>query len=173
MNQHDALVRLLADRRFRDAFIADADRTTANLPPDVRSALLAIERPALLRAADALLDKRVDEFVTALPVSTRLFPPLRVSYRRWLATHPAPSTDDVLTPGLREALRALPALVPQVEPGWVAELVAYEALSRASARDRQRRRLRARWPVDILFAEVARGDLPFDPEESPREIHFP
>jgi hypothetical protein len=172
---HDVLVHLAADRRRRDRFFADPSGACAEwgVPAEAAAALQAIPRDRLERYAESLLAKRAAELATALPVTVRVFPPVLDLYRRWLARNPAPVADDVLTPGLREALRALPHLVPDLEPEWVAELAPYEALSRASARDGRRRTFTSRWPVHRLLREVAAGDIPVDPDPEPQRYVFP
>jgi hypothetical protein len=166
---------LAADERARQQFLLEPEAwlLARGVPEPARRALRALDPVALTRYAESLLDKRTSELLSAVPHAARLFPPLGPLYRRWLARHPSPSRDDVLSPGLAEALRALPFLARQIEPEWLAEMFVYEVLSRCSRRDGQPRWLRARWPQHRLLQQVSRGDIPLDPDEEPRRYTFP
>jgi hypothetical protein len=138
-----------------------------------RQALGGLDGEALERYAQSLLDKRTSELLSAIPATARVYPQLGGLYRRWLARHPSPAREDVLSPGLAEALRALPVLAGQIEPEWLAEMFVYEVLWRCSRRDGRPRWLRARWPQHRLLQEVSQGEIPLDPDEEPRRYRFP
>jgi hypothetical protein len=172
---HEALTMLVSDERARGQFLQDPERWAAErgLSAQERQALAALDGASLERYAESLLDKRTSELLSAIPCTSRLFPPLAGLYRRWLARHPSPPHDERLSPGLAEALRALPALVRQVEPEWLAEMLVYEVLWRCSRRDGRPRWLQARWPQHRLLQEVSQGEIPLDPDEEPRRYVFP
>lgn len=172
---HDALVLLASNSSERARFLASPGDwlRSAGLAAAEQEALRALPGQALVRYAESLLDKRIDELARAIPCTVRAFPQILQLYRAWLARHPAPTADDALTPGLREALRAGPALAEQIEPEWLAELFLYEVLSGCSRRDGRPRKLAARWPQHRLLDELSRGEIPLDPDEEPRLYTFP
>ena len=172
---HDALVLLASDANERARFFAAPEDwlRSAGLSPEEQEALRALPQKELVRYAESLLDKRTDELARAIPCTARAFPQILRVYRAWLARHPAPIADDALTPGLREALRAAPVLVEQIEPEWLAELFLYEVLSGCSRRDGRPRRLAARWPQHRLLEAMSRGEIPLDPDEEPWHYTFP
>jgi hypothetical protein len=167
---HAALARLATDARARrdPAWLA-----ALPLENEDRATLEAIPTDALERYAESLLDKRVSELVDAIPHAARAFPPLLAHYRSWLADNPAPPSEDVLTPGLREALRALPVLAALVEPDWLSDALKFEVLSGCSRRDGLQRTLRSRWALAPLLAELRDGEIPLDPDEHPTLHRFP
>ena len=171
----ETLVRLLADAPQRKRFLSDRERFCAEigLPAPERRMLLGISPEALERYARSLLDKRVSELLSAIPVTARAFPQVGDLYRAWLGRIPAPCREDTLTPGLREALRAVKPLAPLVEPEWLSELFVYEVLRGCSLRDRKPRTLRARWPQAELYAMLTGGEIPLDPDEDPHTYRFP
>jgi hypothetical protein len=166
---------LATDAESRGHFLRDPARWTGQrgLSLQEQRALCALDGPSLERYAESLLDKRTSELLHALPSTARLFPPLGPLYRRWLLAHPAPSRDHVLSPGLAEALRALPVLARHIEPPWLSEMLVYEVLWRCSRRDGRPRWLQARWPQHRLLQEVSQGEIPLDPDEEPRRYEFP
>jgi hypothetical protein len=124
--------------------------------------------------AQTLLDKRVAEFRRALPRSLRFAPQLAADYRSWLAENPAMEAPSVLPPGLSEALRARSALcsLPRASASTLAELYHFEVYAQASRIDGQVRFLTTEVPVHTLYAQLAEGPLPQEPEWAPHRYRF-
>jgi uncharacterized protein (UPF0276 family) len=143
-----------ATERVLDALVgAVADRSVRAGPSP-----LAIPAERLQRYAESLLDKRVGELQRALPATAAVCPSILRLYRGWLARRPAPASDDVLAPGVREGLRAELALRGFLDEPWMAELLRYELYRAASRQDGQERVLTAGWSVHEVAAAVARGE---------------
>ena len=124
--------------------------------------------------AQSLLDKRVGEFRRALPRSLRFAPQLVSDYRSWLAENPAMETPSVLPPGLSEALRARNALcsLPRASASTLAELYHFEVYAQASRIDGKIRFLSTEVPIHTLYAQLAEGPLPQEPEGPPHRYRF-
>lgn len=148
----NALARLVTDR--------------AAPPPAGRAAevLAGVDPARIERYVESLLDKRVSELLRAAHRTRSVFPALGPLYRGWLARHPAPAADDVLPPGVREGLRALPFLASMVDPPWVADLLRFELYLAASLADQRERRMASGWAIHRFTGE--------EPPEAPHRYRF-
>ncbi len=131
----------------------------------------------VVRYARGLGRKRWDDVSAAVPLSAQVISNLDGRYEQWLAGHPAPAVDTVLSPGAAEALRALPDLARGIaaDPGeapWAAELLAFEVLLACSRADRRSRGFRTRFAVHAIAAELRRGLIPIDPAPEPHAYAF-
>jgi len=175
----DALVALAADRRLRERFLRDRDEALHDfaLEPRERAALSLMPADALCRFAASLVAKRWNEVRRVIPLSLNVCPSLERRYRDWLALHPAPAADCVLSPGLAEALRALPALTAELtrdtgETEYAAHLLAWEVLAGCSRVDGLARKLRSRFAVHAIAESLRARLVPIDPEPAPTIYQF-
>jgi uncharacterized protein (UPF0276 family) len=129
------------DRGFLDALAEAVTRRGAPVPEGVPA-----ER--VRRYAESLLDKRASELRRVIPGTVAAFPAVVPLYRGWLARNPAPAVEDVLAPGVREGLRALPVLAELADPEWVADLLRFEVYRAASRADGVERGFVSEWAVD-------------------------
>ncbi len=175
----NTFVQLAADEVFRAAFFDNAEQALRgrDLTRHERRALQGIPQPALERYAQSLLAKRSREFEQTIPLTLRACPSVPARYRRWLARHPVPHEDRVLSPGLSEAMRALPTLRHAVdadpaEASYAGDVLAFEILAKASRLDGQERALTARYRVDDIVRDLRRNVLAMDPDTAPTRFHF-
>jgi hypothetical protein len=158
--------------RVLEALARRVTGSEVSADPDVDAVLASIPSDALDRYAASLLDKRTGELRRAIPLTVEVVPWVPDVYRAWLGQNPAWVRDTVLPPGLAEALRALHVLVEACEPEWTADLLRFEVYRRATALDGAPRQMRSEWPIHVLAAEVAAGEVPADPEPDPHELRF-
>ncbi len=175
----NAFVRMIVDSAFRTAFFANPDEVLQGLALTAkeRKALLGIPAVSLERYAISLLLKRAEEFSRAVPLTIRISCGLAKRYKRWLNDHPSPRNNSVLTPGLSEALRALPFLAGELardpsEAPYSADLYVFEVMRRSSFEDRQVRHMKSRYRTDLLVREIRKGWIPMDPDEFPVLFRF-
>jgi hypothetical protein len=174
----EALVALATDRALRRRFAREPDAALASfaLDPRARAALLAIPFDALERYASSLENKRWGEVARVVPRTLKIAPSLRRSYCTWLGGHPAPAEDHVQSPGVSEALRALPALRAALsndgEAVYAAGLYEYEALAAASRTDGAPRTLASRFALHDIARALDGGTIPIDPDLAPHAYRF-
>jgi hypothetical protein len=169
---HDAFVALATDAALRRRFAADPDAALARfaLGPAERAALCGIEPTALDRYARSLVAKRWGEVARVVPLALRVAPSLPDRYHTWALGHPAPVAETVLSPGIAEALRALPALHAELAPDereapYAADLYAFEVLRAASRGDGIVRTLTTRFELHAIADDLGRGLVPVDPDQ--------
>jgi hypothetical protein len=175
----EALVALALDAGTRERFLRGAPGALAPFRLDDRelSMLRAIEPVALERCARGLLDKRWEELRRIVPLSARATPALARLYRGFLARHPAPVRDGVLSPGHAEALRALDALerALRADPGaapWAPDLLGFEVFAACSRADGLVRGGRGAYALHEIAAEIRDGRVPFDADPAPHAYRF-
>ena len=124
--------------------------------------------------AQVLLDKRLMEFRRALPRSLRFAPGLAADYRSWLAENPAREEASVFPPGLAEALRAREALcsLSRASASPLADLYCFEVFAQASRIDGKDRFLHSEVPIHAIYAQLAEGPLPQEPDAAPHRYRF-
>jgi hypothetical protein len=167
----NVLTRILADRAYREQFLRNPANAleSYSLTEREREALREIPAAQVERYAASLLGKRAGEFARAVPLTRKVCPEITLRYMRWLEFNPSQQANHLLDPGLAEALRALDALRNELladegEAPYCADLLAYEVLFRCSSQDGEIRRLRSRYRIDLLCADIRRGLLPMDPD---------
>lgn len=173
------LVRLVTDAELRARWYASPAQVCDSLAiePGARALMVDLACSSLNHAASSLLGKRVDEFRSVTRLTTLLCPELPARYRAWLAARPSPPCDDALDPGERNALRALPDLARALAedervPPFAADVLCFETLAAASRRDGGARRLRTRFDLPGVIAELRRGLIPLDPARATIELEF-
>jgi hypothetical protein len=170
----DALVALATDRALRRRFVAEGESALASfqLEPRAKAALLAIPFDHIERYASSLEAKRWGEVARVVPRTLKVAPSLPGLYRAWLGTHPAPVTDNVLSPGAAEALRALPAmrkaLATDEHAVYTADLYTYETYAAV----RGNRELVSRFALHVIARELDTGVIPIDPDPAPHAYRF-
>jgi hypothetical protein len=171
----DAFVALAADARLRRQLAADPDHALDGFALDdrERAVLREISLGALDRYARSLIAKRWGELARVLRWTSRVAPGLGGRYRAWALEHPAAARDDVLAPGVAEALRVpLRELIDDASPPYAIELATFEALRAASRGDGKVRAMRGEFAIHAIAEEIARGLLPIDPDREPTELRF-
>jgi hypothetical protein len=175
----EAFVSLAADACLRRRFAAEPEAALQafELAEPERAALRAIGLERLERFARALVSKRWGELARIVPLTLRVSPSLPRRYRAWALEQPALAVDGVLSPGVAEGLRALPALHASLvsderEASYAADLLAFELLAAASRGDAEPRGLNSRFALAAIAADVRRGLLPVDPEPRATELRF-
>lgn len=175
----NAFVRLATDSGLRTEYYTTGDEALAayDLTTAEGQALAGIPRPDFERFAAALIAKRALAFEKVIPLTLRACPSLKERYRDWLADHPAPRQETVLSPGLAEGLRALATLRQAVEGDlgeapYVGEALAFEVLGQASRIDGEERSLTSRFAVDQILRDLERSVLAIDPDVAPSRYRF-
>ena len=174
----DALVALAIDRALRRRFEREPDAALASfaLEPRAKAALVAIPLPHLDRYASSLEIKRWGEVARVVPRTLKIAPALPRLYRAWLGAHPAPLTDHVQSPGVAEALRALPAMRAQLATDehavYAADLYAYETHAAAARSDGVPRTFASRFALHAIARELDAGVIPIDPDPAPHAYRF-
>jgi hypothetical protein len=175
----DAFVALAADARLRRRFAAAPEAVLGEFELDAaeRAALGAIPPSHLERFARSLVAKRWGELARVVRLTLRVAPSVGRRYHAWALEHPAPVVDQVLAPGVAEALRALPSLHQALardegEAAYAADLLGFEVRRAASRGDGAAREMTSHFPIHQIAADVARGLLPTDPRPAPTALRF-
>lgn len=170
----EALARLLVDRSRTLESFADLELSAPEL-----ASLRALDPRALDRVAASLVEKRRRAVIATVPHTARLWPDLIERYRERLASAPAriEQLDPCLGPGPSELLRMLPglladAIVDDVAPAWIGDLLALELARACTRRDQQPRSLRCKYPVHQVLHACDRGWLSVDIDVDPHEYRL-